>query len=382
MAIERSIFLPCVFLFLFLIPSGIFAEENYFFEFDESGAARFTQVISWDPVEYVKKYRLEILDASGSTVFDDTSGTTERTVPLVAGEYRYRITIYNLLDKPELTSDWTDLSVHKAELPKIDSINPRILYLDRGDLSFLIRGSNLSPDATVKILDPETGEEVFELSVRDSSVEGMLDVGLPPDILDAGEYRVRVANPGGLFADDESLFRIKGRSPYSLWVSAGWNPWVPLYDSWYTGIWDDGIYLPGAVAHLSWTFAAKNELEFGVRGTASVHVFEVVENGFDILTDYRRFEAAFFCGYRITPSLSAVGGLGAGTLWTYVLIEDELRPSQESASIDPTFNGFLEAQYRFNRHLFASLGVEFINVMYSGKSAGVLLPEISAGWRF
>ena len=282
-------------------------------------------MLSWESVEGSGGYTLEIQDDNGAVVVSDFDKTTERTVHLGAGRYRYRVTVYNILGNPEIAGDWDELVVQKAERPAIESVSPRVLYLDSSSLSFEVFGENIFGGSSVALVRAAGGEELAGVA---SSIagDGSLAVVLSRDFAAPGEYRVRVRNPGGLFADDTSIFRIvQARQTYCFALALGWCPWVPLYDSWYTGIWNRGMYLPGLAPHLYWSVSDERMLSFGARATCAFHWFDTSSGDMVISTDCRRIEAACFAQYRLTPVFHILVGAGGGIALTYAEISYEDR---------------------------------------------------------
>lgn len=366
-----------------LSAAALHADDGYSLELDANENPVFSQIISWEPVEGASGYTLEIQDEAGAVIVTDFAETTERTVHLGAGEYRYRVTAHNILGKPDAAGDWNGLVVRKAERPAIVSVKPRVLYLDSSSLSFEVYGENIFEDSAVSLQRVDGGESLAGVSVAGFADDGSLSVILSKEEAVPGEYRIRLSNPGGLFADDASIFKIiQARRTVRLSVVIGWCSWVPLYDSWYTGIWNQGLYLPGAEARLYWSVSDEKNISFGARGTLAAHWFDTEYGGMTVSTDCRRIEAACFAQYRFSPVFHALAGAGAGFAFTYAEISALSNSYGDVGTIDPSINAFFELRYAADKHWFAGAGTEFLNVFYSGKSVGVLLPEIFAGYKF
>lgn len=382
MDFRRSRILSVSFLFA-MITAAIYAEERYSVGLDEAGSPEFSQVISWEPVEGAGGYTLEIQDEAGTIVVSDFADTTERTVHLASGRYLYRVTAHNILGNPESAGDWNELVVRKAEQPTIVSVKPRVLYLDDSVLSFEVYGINIFEDSSVSLLRIDGENAVAGIPIAGFAKDGALSALLENGLAVPGEYRVRVSNPGGLYADDAAIFKIaQSRRTYRFSVTIGWCSWVPLYDSWYTGIWNRGAYLTGFDARLYWSVSDERSLSFGVRGTIAVHWLDTVSGGMTVSCDCRRGEAAFFAQYRINPAFHILAGAGTGLAFTYAEISGGAISYGGVGSIDPSLNAFCEFRYAADKHWFAGAGTEFLNVFYSGKSVGVFIPEFFAGWKF
>ncbi len=123
------------------------------------------QYFEWDDPysDNVKRYGLEIQkydektdewteilleNSEGELVsyleLNDNSTKIKITPSLVPGEYRYRITPYDLLDRKADASEWFPLEVITAYEPEISSISPSKIYLDEYNDGFIkVSGKNL-----------------------------------------------------------------------------------------------------------------------------------------------------------------------------------------------------------------------------------------------
>ena len=95
-------------------------DQNYYLKKTEDGEEIFIQKLEWQYQEYVLRYEVEleikvedsfeplVLLATEENFIEDT---------LTHGEYRYRVHVYNLLDKLDSTSDWISIVILKQEVP-------------------------------------------------------------------------------------------------------------------------------------------------------------------------------------------------------------------------------------------------------------------------
>jgi hypothetical protein len=164
--------------------------------------------LAWEPVEYAYCYEitLETYDEESASYVPALTVQTEDTslaLPLPEGLYRYKIAVFNVLDKIDISSDWEPLVIRKAYQPQITLINPEKIYLDETpapSLSFKVK--NFIESSEVFLVDVEgTGEN---LAPGDIEIDGE-KITFTPDFPAPGIYEARLTNPGGLTASSEKI---------------------------------------------------------------------------------------------------------------------------------------------------------------------------------
>ncbi len=358
------------------------AAEDYSFELQEDGAPLFIQRISWEEVRYVLEYELEILDSAGSEIYRGRSAVPEQTVSLPAGGYRYRITLFNLLAQPEITGEWQDLLIKKAELPRLSGFAPETLYLEEERFTLNLDGRDLLPDARVVLVDPVLGLVRYEASIVESDNLRRLQVLLPAERLDSGDFKVKVINPGGLYDIRPEILRVRYQNPVELFGQAAVAPYIPLFDSWYTANWSEPVYPASARGSVSFMFIKKRYGYYGVEasgayrytlggfGDTAIHT-TVSKVALSAVFKYRPFERFFI--------LTRVGG---GSSWTAMEFQYGSVIGISHTTRDPLVSAGLAFQLMLSKHFFAELGAEFETIFYDGFAAGAIMPGLSAGYIF
>ena len=99
-------------LFAIFMPTVLNAQDT----------ALFIQQLSWVPDEYALRYEVEIEKLEAGVyrrlhvVFTESPPVI---VYLFQGNYRYRVTPYNLLNRPGIVSAWLDFEIIPAAVPEI-----------------------------------------------------------------------------------------------------------------------------------------------------------------------------------------------------------------------------------------------------------------------
>ena len=111
----KNIFLTII---LLIIPAFIWAQtQNYYIQ-DTADGATFIQTFRWEANPYVQKYVfiIEKLNKRNKWEQIDKKETETNSVEesLTAGEYRYKLELYNFLGYVELETEWQAVSITKA----------------------------------------------------------------------------------------------------------------------------------------------------------------------------------------------------------------------------------------------------------------------------
>jgi hypothetical protein len=385
MHIERTPIIACILLCLF--SPHPFAES--------SGAktsvteARPTQTLVWPAVEFAGGYRVEVDDQAGKKIADEYRESPSVALHLGPGSYRYRITVYNLLGKPESVGDWVPFSVLKAERPTISSVASAIPGANDPDSGFVVTGEGLST-ATEFFLVDSSGAEVIALGHGTLKDASSIDIPAPGEKVPPGLYRLRARNPGGLVAESPSPVRVEKPktasmdrdSPLLVGLGIGWAGYVPVGDDWYTGIWDDGFYPVGlsARADIAYRFAPSSSA--GLRVSASYHRPDESISGITLTVDLRRFGCEAFFRQSVSPSLSFAAGVGGGIVLTWLDLVSSSAAHAEIAAISPDVAGFLEAQWTFGTHATLSANLYAVDTIMPSHHCVALVPGVVAGWSF
>ncbi len=190
-------------------------EANYRHYTDSSGNIVFAQKLTWQRYENIDHYRIEIEEISKTSrrakVLDKTTEENSIEVKLPAGTYRYRISIYNVLGNLETKSEWKEFEIFKATQPKISSISPENVEIEKDAedkrKTLELTGENLLRQSKYRIEDAGGTSEGKVETANGNSASVTFDFqGFP-----AGEYKLTVKNPGGL--ESEAAFTLTIKEP-------------------------------------------------------------------------------------------------------------------------------------------------------------------------
>jgi hypothetical protein len=357
--------------------------DSYSYSLKDDGTPLFSQNITWDAVEFVRTYELEIQDSEGREIYRNTSGEPKQTVSLRPGTYQYRITLYNLLDKPELKSQWLPLVVIKAEHPVIDSFYPGTIFLDEENFGMTVYGDDLMEGARVLLVDAVLGIGRYQATVETNGGNKKLEILLPWNKLDTGLFKIKVINAGGLYTVSDATVRVKLNNPFELFAVTGLAPYIPLLDSSYTQVWADQFYPLGAQARISFVFSKKRYGYYGAELYASTKFIQTT-TGSDITIDMNttNVNLGLMFKYRFSQEWFALIRAGAGMSLTTVEFTYSNVAGLSSASMDPNIAAGLAVQYLMRKHWLFEGGVDYLQIFYAGQSGGGLVPTLSAGYLF
>ena len=177
------------------------AEPNHAsYYIDRSGEEpRFFQRLNWGGTDYVMRYEVILEQKDGEDYYEIDQVSTEETFieySLVAGRYRYKVEVYDLLQERSYSTDWREFEVKRALQPELISVNPRVFYLDDPTWVLTVRGENLLPESTYYLSQNDRKIALPHAAREENSVQ-IEFTGLP---LEPGEYSLYVINPGGLDA--------------------------------------------------------------------------------------------------------------------------------------------------------------------------------------
>jgi|GEM_PF-1387589 len=213
-------------------PDG--GDRNYYLTESASGG-HFVQKLSCRTQKGVLRYEfvIEQRDSSGSwkPAENCSSETGQVEVSLEAGQYRYKVVLYNYLDVAEIEGPWNTIEVKKAYKPEISGISPRNLYYEDDNSGvFTIEGHDLQPGASFVLSKTNllSGSSAVIGEVLDTSSDNtVVKVAFNLSELKTGSYRLTMTNPGGLSAEVDGI-RVGFKKSYDLTVSAGYALPIPL----------------------------------------------------------------------------------------------------------------------------------------------------------
>ncbi|MDR0655127.1 MAG: hypothetical protein LBG22_02335 [Treponema sp.] len=417
-----------ILFFLFLLPGFLFGQspedtERFFYIERIGGEDRFIQRLSWEKTDYVYRYEITVEEQSGSGEYAEIlrEFRTENFIELSLspGSYRYRIGVYNLLNRPAGISPWIPFRVFPALQPELYSFSQNFLPAETGDpqVEITLRGANLVDGAEPRIQSESGGGDI---APRAFFPEGE-SVRLVFNRLAPGPYRVWIRNPGGLeaslsvtvapppapaadtavadeadtaadeaaadalvgesdtgpAADEAVPDRAAGAAPdiRGIYVSAEYAPMIPLYGYVFSPF--DSVFYPAGVSlRVGFTPLMRSWGDLGLELTPSlnrldsdavkIHMGTVRLNGL-----YQRF---------FTDAVALVLRAGAGASFIYGT-EDQVSASIFTWIFSAGGGIFLRC-FIPGTVLYLEGGAEFNHLFAKDDPAGYIKPALGLGARF
>lgn len=218
------------------------------------------QYLEWDEAypEYVSRYEAVIEAYSGKTksysrisrLFTEGNEPHVQVQPLLPpGNYRYKVITYNLIDVPEIESDWFEFKIYKAFQPEITDIHAAVnltsnIFLEENnDGIFIVTGRNLfdlsESETDVSFTDYMLVSErrTAKISLRPTILEHddknrRLKVQFDMKSLDTGTYYFVATDASGLKNENSrrNEITVKFKKRFDFNLSAGYSLPVILYD--------------------------------------------------------------------------------------------------------------------------------------------------------
>lgn len=192
--------MPLLALLLFCRVQLLHADQpgEFYFETLPDGTPHFTQVLRWEADPNVLYYEVTLQNSAGETVSVSRLEEAVLKLNLSPGAYRYRIVLYNLLRRPEVTLPWQDIEILRAETPHIDGSTPKMWFLEDFKPTLTLSGEHLMAGATVVLKRDAAPSESLTATASPGEGTSTANVTFPAGTLSEGEYSLVVTNPGGL----------------------------------------------------------------------------------------------------------------------------------------------------------------------------------------
>ncbi|MDR2618740.1 MAG: hypothetical protein LBC62_07710 [Treponema sp.] len=385
---RRFLFLLFAF-FVFSAPA--FSQDTSYRLEEAEGGSLFVQHLEWEGTEYAFRYEVVLEQRKINTYTQVMRRIVEVSyvdVSIPAGEYRYKISSFNVLGRLEAESDWVYFRVIQALQPSIFSYSPENFYFDRPSLRIIqLEGTNLTMESEIYLLrrneDPQAEpEKIVPREIRRTELGESAQLVFNEEDLLAGVYDIVVLNPGGLDTV-AGPFGISVAKPYDINLSAGYAPLVKLYGR--TPRLIDSAFIPlgfsarasfvpfkrdfgffGAEADLSWNYLYTEDDEFITR--ASLVNFHI-----NALYQYWYIKNVLAFNARV--------GLGMSSIVNWYF---EFDTGQTGA---PVSSGFFSvglgasAQWIFYGQLYAEAGFDYFHAAAKSMPMGFLRFTLSMGWQ-
>jgi hypothetical protein len=400
---EKPVKSPVFWFFLFLLfPCFSFAQntnnpvesafvgsdrgENSFRVVETPQGLRIIQRLSWfrDENDFRYEVIIEKQNENGEYTQILRQDRTENFIELslTTGRYRYRVLVYNLLDRFEYSTSWAVFSIDRARHPVLSRISPDHFTLTGKDRNWIIElgGTNLLPESEVSLRPLAGGEAVLpvEYTVFPGGNGGR--VVFHSTVLTAGRYELSVRNPGGFEARGECA--VRNRLPFDLFGSASYVPAVPVH-GYLSDLFDGGIYPLGFSFRADFLPVTGNWGSLGPEALVFWNYLSVTKTGLTATAHLFDFQLNLLYQYTLLPYLALGLRLGGGQALVLALSYDIDDIEQGSISTwIPSLAGGLFLKWIFHPHGFAELGLDYVNLFAADGSQGFLLPFIGAGWKY
>jgi len=176
-----------------------------------------SQTLSWESVPHVSHYEVTILRSDDQLFLGTFTREPSLTVHLPPGRYRWSVRVYDLLEEPGASSPWREITILKAEIPRVEEIEPPTIWLDTPPEAIVLRGDHLERGAVFTLVSQAPDEPALNLEELDRPGDAVR-LRLPQN-LTVGTYHLVVANPGGLWRRAEASLRVQTEVPQITEVS-------------------------------------------------------------------------------------------------------------------------------------------------------------------
>lgn len=383
----KNIFLTAIFL---LLPVFLFAQAGNYYIQDTSEGATFIQTFRWEDNPYVQKYvfTIEKLNKKNKWELIDQKEVFTNSIDesLSAGEYRYKLELYNFLGYVELETEWQPVLITKAYQPKISSVSPRTIFLEEEqDGIFTFDGDELSEDTEIVV---QSGRnvlpgQIISTNKRKTTIKYQVD----PKILDTGKYTITAKNPGGL-TDTYKDLRIQFKKPTDFDVSGGISPIVIAGDSTFKNYFEPYFY--PIAANIKLTFIPLKK-KYGYYGFSfsNTMAFIKTENDKYSITSGMLFTHLDFVFQKplLDKKMFLDFHAGAG-ITTFLNMQFQFPhniTSESLFSISPNVSAGGSMLFYLNKRLYLEAGVDYnftINIAENPTMIHSIVPAINVGWQF
>lgn len=189
-------------VFSLFVPKGLFPQalESSVSETKASDSQKYIQRIEWEGDENAWQYGIEIISEDASV--EPLTLTTEATFvtfTLPPGNYKYRISVYDLFGHIAVQSKWCVFTITKAVQPIIGDMEENITVKKTSKVEIPVQLEYVSDASKIVMINTETNEEVvaeFEVETDKDTGINIVEKLIVPK-LPEGNWTVKVTNPGG-----------------------------------------------------------------------------------------------------------------------------------------------------------------------------------------
>jgi hypothetical protein len=400
----------CVTLLLLFVECFIFgqslasnnenaSESSYTIQETEEGL-RFVQRIDWAPIHGIIRYEIILEQRYGNSnrynefLRENTEEPfLELSIP--AGNYRYKVLGYNVLNRLGAESDYQPFEVFQAVQPSVEKLSTNQLFLEDNANRIVLTGEHFVLNSEIYLVPTRGGSnDINQAGVLIPSEIIYSDIGDSVELvfenqeLPSDRYRIVVVNPGGLTSTYEPFDIRKSRDWMDINISAGYAPLLTLSGNELTNLVDQPLYPLGFVARVS---LIPFKTDFGYFGIELSPFYNYVDqklgNDFDDFTFTMHVTGAAlsilyqipFLEERLFLNVRLGGGLAS---FVNMQFENDSR-SDSSSFMFPEAQVGLSAQYFvYNKQLFLELGMDYKLLFPETLLIMHLNPFLSLGWKF
>jgi len=266
-------------LFLFVIAFPLKAQSAGYFIDPNSEEPRFIQRLAWTGGAHALRYEVVIEKLEDENYVSHLREFTTALfleLSLTAGDYRFRVIPYDVLDRPGESSRWVQVEVRPALKPEVNSALQEATGTKDELYMFKVDGRNLLPDSEIFFLNEE-GERIDPVRITAIDDDGSVVLFFDKGSLVTGEYGIVVKNPGGLETDMGGVVFTAPQkfapieSPFKLF-SASWMPVL----SFPINSFEESIVLTGAALNMAVAFMLPLDFYVGPELTTTWHTLNSV----------------------------------------------------------------------------------------------------------
>ena len=192
------------------VQSALFAQNGGGSDLSAGVAGvRFRQRLEWSADKNAFEYKVEIR-SGGKTVKTFTTADNFVNLNLPAGNYDYRVTVYDFLGREQDVSAWQKFEISKANEPVFNNVEENVeVDVSAGKKIVLpVEVDNVAAGASVVLVNVKTGEKIKGALVLSGAVTGASEIKKAsaefPKI-SAGEWKLVVENPSGLSSESPAI---------------------------------------------------------------------------------------------------------------------------------------------------------------------------------
>lgn len=364
-------------------------EKDFWFD-EVDGDIVFTQLLSWDPVAYCSWYDVAVeqqtQDGVWNTVLETRTETHELEVQLAPGEYRYRVTVYNVLKKPAGTSEWFRVTVIRARQPRVSDVSPGAIYFEEENSDFFsVSGANLFSESVVSFRHTENHARRYSGIIEEvDSRERNIRVRFPLNAIPVGTYELVVENPGGLSTASAPV-RFAYIKPVDIDVSLGYMPLFVLWDDTIEEYFDSMIVPIGAVFRVSYIPSKRTTGFYGVGAIVSASRLSNETQYYDLTMNWIMAHVVFvyqrpLIKQKLNLELHAGPGVTVYQDIRFSFANNIESPDYSPWSVSALAGASLHIYLR--KRLYVDVSIDASMVFMEDMRAFSLHPSLSGGWQF